>query len=185
LIFEHIIWSAAFAILVGTLVERKWGYVLPIWIIWACCSIPDIDYIFQTFMFKVFSALNLNSFVIYHGDFHNIVMIIVLALVFAWALNKYLKIDYNDAFICVFLGSAFHVFCDYIVYTQPFCPISPRFICEIHGLGLFTETGSWHGIGEVSIFVAGVAFLLISFCLRFYYSENKWIETSPAYCDGV
>jgi membrane-bound metal-dependent hydrolase YbcI (DUF457 family) len=175
LIGEHIIFSVAFAILVSAIVEYKWGYALPVWIIAACAWLPDIDYIVQSIMFPITHAIDPHIFFIVHGDFHNIVMVIILSLTFAWLLNKYLKIDYNDAFICVFLGCVFHVFCDYLVYMQPFCPIAPRLPCEITGLGLYTETSSWHGLGEPAIFISGAIFLMISIGIKFYLSESKWI----------
>lgn len=185
MLLEHIIWSAAFAILVGILVERKWGYALPVWIIGVCAGLPDIDYFIQMFMYPIIHNIPLlYPIFIVHGDFHNIVMVIILSLFSAWLLNKYMKTDYNDAFICVFIGCIFHIFCDYIVYKTIFCPISPRFVCEINGLGIFTESGSWHGIGEVSIFVVGSIFLLIAICTKFYYLESKWIEDKPILCEG-
>jgi len=181
LILEHILFSISFAILIGVIVERKYGYILPIWIIAACAGLPDIDYIIQTIMYPLLKTIPLiTPIFIVHGDFHNIVMLIILSLFFGWVINKYLKTGLNNAIICVFLGSSFHVFCDFLVYNLPFCPIAPRFPCYIYGFGIFKETGSWHGLGEPSIFMWGIIIMIISICIKFYYLDSKWIYDRPA-----
>lgn len=176
MILEHFLFSAAFAIIVGLLVERSWKYVLPVWIIFACAVLPDFDYIIQTIMYPIVMVTPLASIFIVHGDSHNIAITILTSMFCAWALNKYWNYVYNDVFICVFLGCAFHIICDFFVYVTVFCPIAPRFPCEIAGIGILRETGAWYGVAEPSIIIVGSILLLITICIKIYYSDNKWIE---------
>lgn len=181
---EHFIWSAAFAIIVGVIVERRWGYSLPIWIICASAMLPDIDYLIQTIMYPLMFIFPIfNPLFITHGDFHNIVAVIILSLLFAWLLNKYMKIDYNNAFICLILGCIFHIFCDYIVYTATFHVIAPRFGYELVGIGILPERGTLYGLGEPIIFAVGILCLIIALSIKFYYLENKWIEDISVVCE--
>ncbi len=80
---EHLIYSAALAVIVGMLFSRLKGSD-PSWIIIAVAFVPDIDFGLQAFREIPGIAL---PFTVLHGDFHNIIALIFFSLVIAAAAS--------------------------------------------------------------------------------------------------
>jgi membrane-bound metal-dependent hydrolase YbcI (DUF457 family) len=107
---EHVVYTAALAVLVGMVYQRITGKD-PIWIIVLGSILPDIDALFQ----YAFFYLN-GSFVIVHGDFHTIGGLIVVPCIFALLLTKY-NIEFLYGYSCLAIGFAAHIFEDLVVYN--------------------------------------------------------------------
>lgn len=169
LLGEHILYSIAVALIIGTLWEIKFKYTLPIWIIAACAWLPDIDYVLQSITFPF---CNITHFCIIHGDYHNVFVLLTFSYIIAYLLKKYYDMNFNNVFLCVTIGWIIHLMCDFFVYdyaSQPFYPIH----CVIWSCQLIPEFGSFYGIGELSIIMWGFLIVGAALILQSLYTENN------------
>ncbi len=174
LLGEHILFSIAVAIIFGAIYEHKYGYALPIWMIAACAGLPDIDYVFQSISFTLSDG---RWYIMEHGDFHNFVAMVIISYLLAYVFYKFKNYHFNDAFLCILVGFATHLVCDYLVYAALYHPFTRLFNNIImYGINIFPEMGSWYGIGERSIYIMGIFAILLAILVKFYYSESKWIS---------
>lgn len=169
---EHILFSIAVAITVGAIYERKFGYALPVWIIAACAWAPDIDYVLQTIMFPVSS---ITHFMVTHGQLHNVFALLIFSFIVAYLFSKYKNMRFNNVFFCCAVGYATHIICDYFVYDTIFEPLYPLH-CIVWSCPVILEFGSWYGIGEKSIFLWGVVFIMAALVVKYALSESQWID---------
>ena len=79
MLFEHLIYSTAIAIVVGMIYYRSVGRDYS-WIIIASAYAPDIDMIVDPLLRKMGISLMINGFPIAHGNFHNIAILIVYSV---------------------------------------------------------------------------------------------------------
>jgi membrane-bound metal-dependent hydrolase YbcI (DUF457 family) len=160
--FEHILYSVAIAIIVGVLYESIFKSTLPIWIIAACAWLPDIDYVLQTITFQLY---HITQFIIIHGTFHNIFWLLIFSFGIAYILKKYKNMNFNKVFLCMVIGCTTHMFCDYFVYDMVFNPLYPIY-CVVWGCPLISEFGSFYGIGEFSLIVWGLIFVVVALTIK-------------------
>jgi membrane-bound metal-dependent hydrolase YbcI (DUF457 family) len=171
---EHILFSAAVAIIIGAIYTNRTGYVLPVWIIAASCWAPDIDYILQSITHPL---SYITHFCIIHGQFHTLWGLLAFAAIIAYLFNKYKGMDWKPVFACAAIGYTTHITCDFFVYDTVIEPLFPVFNCVLWTCPIIDEFGSFYGIGELSIYLWGIMFLIISVMIKFTLSESKWIET--------
>jgi len=107
---EHLIYSAALAVIVGMFFSRFKG-TDPSWIIIAVAFVPDIDFVLQEL--RKIPGITL-PFVVRHGDFHNIMALIFFSLVIAAAAYA-IGMWFPDAFVCAIIGIAAHLFEDALI----------------------------------------------------------------------
>ena len=107
---EHLIYSAALAVIVGMFFSRFKG-TDPSWIIIAVAFVPDIDFVLQEL--RKIPGITL-PFVVRHGDFHNIMALIFFSLVIAAAAST-IGMWFPDAFVCAVIGIAAHFFEDALI----------------------------------------------------------------------
>ena len=110
---EHFIWTAALVVFIGYLYKRFTGRD-PWWIMIIGTMMPDSDYIFQTITY--YTVGGNSPLFIYHTEFHNIFICIVISVTFAYLLNKYIKVPYVDGFIYTIIGFSAHLLEDMFVY---------------------------------------------------------------------
>lgn len=79
MLFEHLIYSAAIAIMAGMVHYRSVGRDYSLIII-ASAYAPDIDIIVDPLLRKMGISLMLNGLPIVHGNFHNIAFMIVYSV---------------------------------------------------------------------------------------------------------
>jgi hypothetical protein len=72
-LFEHLIYSTAIAIIAGMLWFKRTGRD-PSWIIIASAYAPDFDIVAGEFFKKLDMIIYINSVPIRHGDFHNMLL---------------------------------------------------------------------------------------------------------------
>ncbi len=102
MLFEHLIYSTAIAIIAG-MVWYKYTGRDPSWIIIASAYAPDFD-IFAGELFKKFDMnILINGAPIRHGDFHNIAFLLLFACAAALVL-KLAGMRFGDSFLFADIG---------------------------------------------------------------------------------
>jgi hypothetical protein len=168
MIIEHILYNISFAILVGIL-YNEYFHRNPTWIIVVSAIVPDIDYIFQSIIFYSMELLGIMSpIIIYHGDFHSIVVISILAVIIGYIIHKLCKEDIHDAIFCVFIGGLLHFICDLLVYTYTYYPLFPLSHFGIKTLAILEETRNMPlGLGDWNIMIVGICILTYACIIKF------------------
>lgn len=155
MLIEHLIYNIAIAILIYTIYEKR--YVLSI-IILSTYS-PDIDFVTDSILKKIGITLLIYGDPIKHGDFHNILVLIIYGILVALLLNT-IKIKMIDSFILASIGFTAHLFEDYIVFNPGyrfFWPISDK----IYGIGLIKYNADFYGIANKDVLIVGLIFIIL------------------------
>lgn len=163
MIIEHILYNIAVALIVG-LLYTTYTNRDPSWLVAAAAFLPDVDYILQF----LWSKLKLGPGILtpYHGDFHNILAIIVLTIIFSYIVWKYWNIDFIDGFICIGIGGFTHLLCDMLVYTHVYELLYPLpYITST--TALIIETRKFFGVGDLNIILLGIIFILYCLSIKF------------------
>jgi hypothetical protein len=177
---EHIIYSTAFAILVGMLFYRFTGRDSS-WIIILCAWVPDIDLIANRVLTSMGFTLLFEGHRITHGVFHNIAALLLFGILVAFLLHPF-GIRFFDAFFFAIVGFGTHLFEDALVYKVGY-PFLWPFSSEKLGLGLLPNMlseenyyRSFFGIANTEVLVIGMAFLLAAILIRTYVEGRTWIR---------
>ena len=136
MLLEHLIYNIAIAILVYTIYKKR--YVLSIIILSAYS--PDIDIAADSIFKKIGITLLVYGQPVKHGDFHNILILIIYATLVALLLNT-IKIKMIDSFILASIGFTAHLLEDAVVFNPAyrfFWPISDK----IYGIGIIKYKAS-------------------------------------------
>jgi len=96
MISEHIIYSAALAILVGMVFYKFTGRD-PSWIIIVCSIAPDLDELANPVLRRLGISLLLDGSPIKHGTFHNIAFMVVFGIAVAFLLHP-IGVKFTGAF---------------------------------------------------------------------------------------
>jgi hypothetical protein len=112
-LFEHLIYSTAIAIIAGMLWFKRTGRD-PSWIIIASAYAPDFD----SFSGELFKKLDMNILIngasIKHGDFHNIAFLLLFASVVALVL-RLAGMRFGDSFLFAEIGFGAHMHDDQLL----------------------------------------------------------------------
>jgi membrane-bound metal-dependent hydrolase YbcI (DUF457 family) len=104
------------------------------WIIIASALAPDLDIFAEDIFNKFDIGVLLNGNPIKHGDFHNILVLLLFAG-FVGLLLKMIGLKFIDSFILAGIGFGAHIFEDILVYNPGyafFWPLSKH----VFGIGL-------------------------------------------------
>lgn len=164
MLLEHIIYSIAFALVIGLVFKHYTGKD-PSWIIVVMALFPDIDFILQTSMRTIQSP-----FVIYHGDFHSILALVFFSLIAAWIVSHY-NISFWHGFLCSALGMFAHYLEDYIAYPPAYAYFFPFSKIE-YGIDLIPETRDLIFAGS-EVLVIGMILLAGAILVRKCY-DPEW-----------
>jgi LexA-binding, inner membrane-associated putative hydrolase len=173
MLFEHLIYSTAIAILAGMVYYRFVGRDYS-WIIIASAYAPDIDMIFNPLLRKMGISLMINGHPIAHGNFHNMAFLIVYSISVAFLLHP-IGIRFTDSLIFAGLGFASALFEDALVFDPAysfFWPITSREF----GIGLFHYSADLYGIADSGILMVGLILIGFSAILRTAYEGTGWIR---------
>ncbi len=177
---EHIIYSAALAILVGMLFYRFTGRDSS-WIIILCAWIPDIDLIANSVLTRSGFTLLFEGHRITHGVFHNIAIMVIFGILVAFLLHPF-GIRFFDAFFFAVIGFGAHLVEDALVYKAGY-PFLWPFSSEDLGIGLLPNILSeekyfrnFFGIANSDVVIVGVVFLLVALLIRTYWEGSTWIR---------
>ena len=177
---EHIIYSAALAILVGMIFYRFTGRDSS-WIIILCAWIPDIDLIANGVLNRFGFTLLFEGHKITHGVFHNIAMMVIFGILVAFLLNPF-GIRFFDALFFAVIGFGAHLFEDALVYKAGYPYLWP-FLSKDLGFGLLpnilTEENyfrDFFGIANTYVLIVGLVVLLVAVIIRTYAEGPAWIR---------
>jgi len=180
---EHLIYNAAIAILVG-IVYLRYTNRNPAWIIVAMAFMPDVDIIFE---FVTTNLMGINSqYAMHHGVFHNLLSMVCISILIAYALSRYNLASFSDGLICVMIGYTAHLGEDWMVYKyiyQFLFPVTTKF----YGIGIIPEVGdisltvgeSVINLGGITVLLVGIAFLLASTGIFYLLERKGWLDRKP------
>jgi len=164
---EHLIYSAAIALVVGMIFMHYTGRN-PSWLIILMTIFPDTDLIIS----RIMTACNLSyPVIINHGDFHNLISLMFFSLVAALILSRY-GMKFTDVFICSAIGFIAHFLEDWFVYLDCYSFFYPWSL-RVYGLAIIPETGDLLGLAGVRVLLFGVVLLALAVGVRMYF-DGKW-----------
>jgi membrane-bound metal-dependent hydrolase YbcI (DUF457 family) len=164
---EHLLYSAALAVIVGMIFSRTTGRD-PSWIIIAVALVPDIDFALE----RIDRLPGITIPVInHHGDLHNILFLIVFSLLLAMIL-RWFGIRFIDGLICAAIGIAAHLVEDALVY-KPAYPFLWPFSSQDFGLGILQETRNL-GVASNTVLLFGLLLLAGAVLVRTLVEGKGW-----------
>ena len=165
---EHIIYSAALAVIVGMIFSRYTGRD-PSWIIIAVAFVPDIDQ-----PLAIINKISGNVFpvAIHHGDLHNVLFLIVFSLVIAGIL-RYFNIRFIDGLICSAIGIAAHLFEDLLVFNPAYAFLWP-FTSKIVSWGILKGPLNVFWLANSTVLIIGIILLYGALLLRTRIEGTGW-----------
>jgi hypothetical protein len=180
LIAEHIIYSAAFAILIGMVFHKYTGRD-PSWIIIVCAWAPDIDLITNAVLKTFGFSLMFHGHNITHGNFHNIAIMIIFGVLMAFLLNP-IGIRFFDGLVFSIIGFGAHLFEDALVYNPGYAFLWPISSKEL-GLGLLPNMineenyfRDFFHIANTEVLIIGIVLLLVAIAIRTWFEGRTWIR---------
>jgi len=166
MLLEHLLYSAALAILVGIIFLKYTGKD-PTWLIVVMSAVPDTDYVVHMIM----EAFNFSyPVIINHGDFHNIFSLVFISLCVSLVLSKF-GMNFVHVLVCSMLGYFAHCVEDFIVYPPAYAYFFP-FTTDTYGINLIPETGDLIVAGS-EVLAVGLVLFCITICIRMYF-DNGW-----------
>jgi len=166
--FEHIIYSAALAVIVGMIFSRSTGRD-PSWIIIAIAFIPDIDFALERIQGRIWLDF---PFEIHHGDLHNVLFLIVFSLLFAGVL-RYFGIRFIDGLICSAIGIAAHFCEDLLVFNPAYAFLWP-FTSKIVSWGILKGHLNFFWIANDTVLLVGILLLAGAVLVRTLVEGRGW-----------
>jgi membrane-bound metal-dependent hydrolase YbcI (DUF457 family) len=169
MLLEHLIYSTAIAILIYTLYRKKEC----LFIIIGSAYVSDIDMVADSILKKMSIVVLVYGQPIQHGDFHNILVMILYATLIALLLNT-INIKMKDSFILANIGFGLHLLEDALVFNPGyrfFWPISDK----IYGIGLMTNYNGrtdFYGIANTNVLIIGIILVILSLCIKYIFDNN-------------
>lgn len=173
MLFEHLIYSTAIAIIAGMIHLKKTGRDYS-WIIIASALAPDLD-IFAGYIFNKFdTGILINGNPLKHGDFHNIAFLFLFALLVG-SLLKTQGMKFKDSFIFAGIGFGAHIVEDTLVYNPAYAFLWPL---STHGfgIGIIDYEPGWHGIANAEVLLAGIIVMILCGTVRSLYEGKPGIQ---------
>ena len=167
---EHLVFSAAIAIIAGMLWYRSTGRDNS-WIIIVCAFAPDLDKITDGILNRVGFTLLFGGHTIHHGSFHNITMMLIFAIIIAFLLHPF-GIPFIDGMVFSAIGFGAHLFEDALVYSSDYMYLWP-FSTEKMGLGWLpgilsedTYNSNFFHIANTEVLLIGLVLLIAAIIIR-------------------
>ncbi|MCX9080592.1 MAG: hypothetical protein OIN83_00165 [Candidatus Methanoperedens sp.] len=158
MLFEHLIYSTAIAIIVGMIHFNYTGRDYS-WIIIASAYIPDLDILANTLLKKLGMLVLMDGFPIKHGDFHDITMLFLFAILVSLILQV-MGYRFVETFAFAGIGFGAHILEDGLVYNLGIVDYKPD-------LYYFADTG---------VLIFGLIAVLASTTIRIAYEGQGWIN---------
>jgi membrane-bound metal-dependent hydrolase YbcI (DUF457 family) len=172
MLIEHLFYTAGIAVLVGMACSRIMGRD-PFWIIMLGAYAPDVDAIGDPALRQVFGITPLYDLPFHHGDFHNVVGLVIFALLAAYTLHQF-GFRFTDAFAFAGLGYGLHILEDALL--PPAYLLLWPFSSKRIGFSVFEGTRDFFGIANSETLVIGVLLLVGAIVLRTAYEGPGWIR---------
>jgi hypothetical protein len=165
---EHILYSAALAVLTGMIFSRYSGRD-PSWIIIVVAYAADIDYALQETQLWGWYDI---PFHFHHGNFHNVLFLVLFSLLFAGVLRSF-SIRFGDALLCSAIGISAHFFEDLLVFNPAYAFLWP-FSDMIFGWGILDKTRDFFGIANTTVLITGLVLLAGAVLVRTVVEGKGW-----------
>ncbi len=173
MLFEHLIYSTAIAIIAGIIHFKRTGRDYS-WIIIASAFVPDLD-IFAGHIFKQFDiGVLINGIPLKHGDFHNIAVLFIYA-VGVGLLLKTIGMRFKDSFIFAGIGFGAHIFEDVLVFNPGYAFLWPL-SAHIFGIGIVEYKPDLYGIANSEVLIGGVIAMMLCATTRIMYEGNGGLK---------
>ncbi len=173
MLFEHLIYSTVIAIIAGMIQFRRTGRDYS-WIIILSAFAPDLD-IFVGHILKLFDiAFFINGIPLMHGDFHNIMALVVYAGFIALLL-KSIGLVFRDSFILAGTGFFAHIMEDVLVYNPGYAFLEPL-SSHVFGIGIIDYISDWYGFANTDVLIAGIIALILAGMIRLRYEGKKGLK---------
>ena len=177
---EHLVYTAAIAIIVGMLFFRCTGRDTS-WIIILVSYAPDFDLVVNSLLNRAGFTLLFEGNAIHHGTFHNIVVMVIFAVIIAFLLHPF-GIRFFDSFLFTIIGFSAHLFEDALVYPSGYMYLWP--LSREHlGLSWLPLGGSeedyfanFFHIANTEVLVIGLLLLLLAVIIRTRFEGSGWIR---------
>ncbi|MBP7300023.1 MAG: metal-dependent hydrolase, partial [Methanoculleus sp.] len=153
MLLEHLVYSTAIAIVLGTLYRRYTGRDHA-WLVVASAYVPDLDIVADGLLQRIGITVMVHGSPIRHGNFHNAAVMLAYA-VFAALLLHPAGVRLVDSFFFAAAGFGAHLFEDALVYKGGyafFWPLSNQH----YGIGAFEYTRDWYGVANAEVLIVGV-----------------------------
>jgi membrane-bound metal-dependent hydrolase YbcI (DUF457 family) len=111
-----------------------------------------------------------------HGDFHNIAVLLVYAVLVALLLHP-IGIKLKDSFFFASIGFAAHMFEDALIANPAYSFFWPLSIQKF-GIGIFNYSRDWYGIANEEVLIIGIIAVVFCAIIRTAYEGTGWIKRS-------
>lgn len=159
MIFEHLVYSIAIAIIFGMIYRRVTGRESS-WIIILSAYTPDVDIIADSILRKIGVTVLVYGAPIGHGDFHNVGVLLVYAVAVSFLLYP-LGIRFVDSFVFASVGFAAHLLEDALVFNQGYGMLWPISFQKF-GIGVFKYKADLYGVADKEVLAVGL--ILVGAC---------------------
>lgn len=173
MLFEHLIYSTAIAIIAGMIHFKLTGRDYS-WIIIASAFAPDLDIIADTLLNKLGMSVLIDGSPIKHGDFHNITMLFLFASLVSLILQAK-GYRFAEVFTFASIGFGAHMFEDGLVYN-PGYPFLRPLSEHIFGIGIFDYKPDLYLIADTRVLIFGLIAVMLSTAIRIAYEGQGWIN---------
>ena len=173
MIFEHWIYSTAIAIIAGMVYYKLTGRDYS-WIIIGSAYVPDLDMIADRVFKKIGITVLVYGNPIKHGDFHNIAVLLLFAVLAALLLQT-VSTRLMDSFIFAGIGFGAHLLEDALVFNPGyrfFWPLSS----QVFGIGIIGYNRNWYGIADREVVIIGLIAVILCAAIRTAYEGKGWIK---------
>ena len=160
---EHLIYSAALAVIIGMVYHRFTGRD-PSWIIVISAFAPDIDRLCCPIRSWFGVTLAFNGHVVQHGDLHSVGVLCVYALLVGIVLVP-VGIRFWEGMLFAGIGFGAHLLEDALVYETSYALLWPL-SDSIYGIGLCEYTRDFYGIADTGVLIVGLLLLAGAVALR-------------------
>ena len=173
MIFEHWIYSTAIAIIAGMIHFKRTGRDYS-WIIIASAYAPDFDIAADVVFNKLAMPILFDGHPIQHGDFHNITVLLIYAVLVTLVLQA-IRYKPLDTFVFASIGFGAHILQDALVYN-PSYPLWWPLSDEKLSIGLIEYSRDFYNIADSRVLLAGLTAVILCGSIRAAYQGNGWIK---------
>jgi hypothetical protein len=171
MLLEHLVYSTAIAIVLGTLYRRYTGRDHA-WLVVASAYLPDLDIVADGLLQRIGITVMVHGSPIRHGYFHNVAVMLAYA-VFAALLLHPAGVRLADSFFFAAAGFGAHLFEDALVYKGGYAFFWPLSL-QHYGIGAFEYTRDWYGVANTEVLVVGVIALLGALVFWWALEKKGW-----------
>jgi hypothetical protein len=144
------------------------------WIIICSAYAPDLDMIADAMFKKISITVLIHGNPIEHGDFHNVAVLLLFAVLVALLLQT-VGIRLMDSFIFAGIGFGAHLFEDALVFNPGYCFFWPL-SAQKFGIGMVEYSRDWYSIANTEVLVMGLIAVMLCAGIRTVYEGDGWVK---------